>query len=197
MPFTAIFPKAINTYRKQFPHVTLLLQEMSTMRQIAAINDRALDLGFLRPPEVEIPGSVSLTTLHHYPLAVIMPVRHRLARKTAICIEDLANEDFVMFPHDEGTTLYPQIFRLCRDAGFEPKVTMEAREAPTIIGLVAAGCGISILPDLFKCIRIKDVCYRPIQDSAAATKLMLANRMGESTPLINSFLEVAVNAAGL
>jgi DNA-binding transcriptional LysR family regulator len=194
-PFTALFSSVINTYRKQFPHVTLVLKEMSTMRQIEAIDERTLDLGFIRPPEAEIPRSVSLTTLRHDPLTLVLPANHSLARKVTVSMKDLMEEQFVMFQRDVGTGLYPQFLRLCREAGFEPNITLEAREASTIIGLVAAGCGISILPESYKCIRIKGVRYRPISGASAVTKVILANRAGESTPLADSFFRLAVEAA--
>lgn len=194
-PFTAIFPTLINLYRKQFPHVSLSLRELSTMKQIEAINARTLDLGFIRPPETEIATDISLTTLRHDPLMLVMPVNHVLARKSAVSIKDLAEQFFVTFFPDVGTGVYRQVLRLCRDAGFDPKVALEAREGSTIIGLVAAGCGISILPESFKCIRIKGVSYRPISGPAAVTKLILANRADEPTPLIDSFIKAAIEAA--
>jgi DNA-binding transcriptional LysR family regulator len=118
-----------------------------------------------------------------------------LARKSSVAIEDLADETFVTFPRDEGTTIYPQIVRLCREAGFEPKIGMEAREASTLMGLVAAGCGISILPELFNCIQITDVVFRPLRGPKATTKLMIANRGDEHFPLVDAFLGTAVDIA--
>jgi DNA-binding transcriptional LysR family regulator len=195
IPLTDIFAKTVNMYRKQFPHVTLSFTEMSTMRQIEAIHERRLDLGFIRPPETDIPGVVRLTTLQDYRLSVVTNANHRLARKSSVAIEDLADETFVTFPRDEGTTIYPQIVRLCREAGFEPKIGMEAREASTLMGLVAAGCGISILPELFNCIQITDVVFRPLRGPKATTKLMIANRGDEHFPLVDAFLGTAVDIA--
>jgi DNA-binding transcriptional LysR family regulator len=195
-PFTEIFSRAINLYRKQFPHVSLSLKELSTVGQIEAINGRTLDVGFIRPPAIEIPATVSLSMLRHDPLTLITPSTHSLARKTSVSVKDLAEQFFVMFLPDAGTGIHPQTLRLCREAGFEPKIALEAREGSTIIGLVAAGCGIAILPESFKGIRIKGVCYRPISGSSAVTKLMLAKRAGESTALIDSFFKVATAATG-
>jgi DNA-binding transcriptional LysR family regulator len=194
-PFTSLFTRAIKLYRTTYPHVTLQFQVTSTMRQIAAIDAGTLDIGFIRPPEAPIPDTIRLQVLKSYPLALITPAGHRLARKARVSIRDLAGEDFVMFSRDEGTTLYPQTFRLCREAGFEPKIVIEAKEASTIIGLVAAGCGITILPELYHCIRIKGLCYKPIHGQPAATDLVLASRCSGSTPVIDAFLAMATQAA--
>jgi DNA-binding transcriptional LysR family regulator len=189
--FTPIFPKIINTYRTQFPKVKLVLQEMSTMRQVAALADYSLDLGFIRPPETDIASHLLFTTLQEHPLSVVLPENHHLAKASRVSVEDLKNEEFVMFPRDEGTTLNPQIYRLCAEAGFVPKIAMEAREAATITGLVAAGCGVSILPDLFSSMGIKGVLFRLIETPAAVAKLVLASRAKESGAIPRAFFEIA------
>ncbi|HAT29496.1 MAG TPA: LysR family transcriptional regulator, partial [Janthinobacterium sp.] len=181
-PFTPLFATVINHYRRQFPLVTLTLHEMSTLHQIDAIGQRGLDLGFVRPPEVEIPAGISLLTLRQDPLLLILPQDHPLAAKTQVAIRDLDGQPFVMYPKDAGTGIYPQIFRLCAAAGFVPRVAQEAGEASTIIGLVAAGCGISVLPASFDHIHMDGVCYRPLADPTASTTLLLAQRKGERAP---------------
>jgi DNA-binding transcriptional LysR family regulator len=190
-PFSNFLPSVINTYRQRFPHVTLALQEMTTMRQIEAIAGRTLDLGFVRPPEVAIPDAVRLTALRDDPLVLVLPIAHPLAVMTEIALQDLREEFFVMYAQDAGTGIYPHIVRLCRERGFEPKVVQQARDASTILGLVAAGCGISILPESFQCVHIQGVCYRPITDRAAVTTLMLARRSEGVAPLVDSFFELA------
>lgn len=189
--FTPLFPKIINTYRTRFPNVKLILQEMSTMRQLSALADYALDIGFIRPPEMESPLLFTLTTLQTHRLSVLLPQGHALENRSSISIDDLKGEQFIMFPRDEGTTLNPQIYRLCAKAGFTPTVAMEAREAVTIIGLVAAGCGITILPDLFNTTGIKGVRFRLLESPAATQKLALASRLEESGAIPLAFAEVA------
>jgi DNA-binding transcriptional LysR family regulator len=100
-----------------------------------------------------------------------------------------------MYPPDAGTGIYPQTFRLCRAAGFVPRVAQTAGEASTIIGLVAAGSGITLLPASFDRIRMDGVCYRPIIDKAATTRLLLAQRAGDHTPLVDAFVALVTDAA--
>lgn len=194
-PFTPYFATVINRYRQQFPHVTLTLHEMATLHQLEAIAARQMDLGLVRPPETAYPVDIALSELRRDPLFLVLPSRHRLADQEAIAIADMAGEDFVMYPKDAGTGIYLQILRLCRAAGFVPHVAQEANEASTIIGLVAAGCGISVLPSSFDRIRMDGVCYRPIADPDATTSLLLAQRQDESSPLVAAFVQLAQEAA--
>ncbi len=195
-PFTEIFPVVINLFRRQFPQVTLSLREMPTMRQLAAIEERQLDLGFIRPTEVDVGKAISLTILSNDPLLLVMPAKHRLAKRTSIPFKELAGESFVMYPHHAGTGLSRQVQRLCREAGFEPQIVQEAQEASTIIGLVAAGCGISILPESFRKIHLNGVAYRPMAGEASSTSLMLAKLADENTVLTEAFVRLATAAAG-
>lgn len=196
MPFTVVLQRVVNLYRQRFPQVTLTLQEMSSLRQIEGIVQRTLDVGFIRPPEVEIAAGVRAITLRHDPLLLVMPDNHRLASKKSLKLAELAGEDFVMYSKDVGTGIYAQIVRLCRQAGFEPHIVQDAREATTIIGLVAAGCGVSILPESFQCIQMPGVCFRKISDPDATTASMLASRSGESTPLVDAFFQLAIEVGG-
>ena len=194
-PLTPLFAEVINRYRHHFPLVTLTLHEMATLRQLEAIGQRTLDLGFVRPPEVAVPNGVTLTPLREDPLMVVLPAGHRLAARPALAIKELEALPFVMYPPGGGTGIYPQILRLCRAAGFAPRIGQTAGEASTIIGLVAAGSGISLLPSSFNRIRMDGVCYRPLLDPEATTMLLLAQRAGEQSPLIDAFVALVTDAA--
>lgn len=194
-PLTPLFAAVINHYRQAYPHVTLTLHEMATLRQLDALAQRSIDLGFIRPPEGGNADALKLTLMRQDPLVAVLPTSLALARKKTIDMRDLKEMQFVMYPPGAGTGIYPQIFRLCREAGFVPKVALEAGEASTIIGLVAAGCGVSLLPKSFDRIRMDGVCYRPISDAAATTSLLLAQRDEAASPLVQAFVALALAAA--
>jgi DNA-binding transcriptional LysR family regulator len=194
-PLTPLFVAAINRYRQRYPGVTLTLREMSTLGQIDAIANRELDLGLVRPLESALPDGITLTVLRRDPLEMVLPLDHPLAGRESVSVRDLEGQPLVMYPESAGTGIYPQIFRLCREAGFKPIIAMEAAESSTIIGLVAAGCGVSVLPSSFNIIQMSGVCYRPLADADATTTLSLAQRRDEVSPLVAAFVAVATEAA--
>lgn len=194
--FSRIFPKIINTYRRRFPRVNLLLQEMPSARQLSSLADYALDVAFIRPILTEPQRDFAVMDLEHHRLATVLPEKHRLAKAATVKMKDLKDERIILFPEDEGTTLNPLVHRLCAAAGFEPHIAMEAREAATIIGLVAAECGISILPGVFDSIRIKGTCFRLLDDAAATQSLALASRAREPNAITRAFLDIAAEIAG-
>ncbi|QGZ41605.1 DNA-binding transcriptional LysR family regulator [Pseudoduganella flava] len=194
-PFTPLFAKVVRRYRQQYPGVLLTFHELATLPQLAKLEARELDLGFVRSVSVAIPDTVTLTELRHDPLRLVLPADSPLAKKKKVAVKDLEGLPFVVFPQGAGTGIYPQIFRLCRAAGFTPQIAMEAGEASTIIGLVAAGCGISVLPSSFEGIHMEGVVYRPLADPAATTSLLLARRSDDGGPLVDAFVALAEAAA--
>ena len=190
-PLTPIFSDTINSYRSGAPLVRLHFSELPTMQQIDAIRARTLDVGFLRPPETPVDDDIRMLRLRINPLRVFTPLGHRLSGSESIAVKDLRDEQFVMFRRDLGTTLYPQIQRMCHLEGFEPIIAMEVREVGTIIGLVAAGCGIAILPDIFERIRIENVAVMPLADPVGSTDLLLAHRSDETSAVVTSFVHIA------
>lgn len=194
-PLTPLFATAINRYRQQFPAVSLRLHEMATLPQLDALAQRTLDLGFVRPTDAALPAGLALRELRRDRLVAVLPEALALARKKSVGIGELKELPFVMYPPAAGTGIYPQIFRLCREAGFVPRVGQVAAEASTIIGLVAAGCGVTVLPSSFERIRMDGVAYRPLSGSAASTALLLAHRSDDISPLAAAFVALASAAA--
>jgi DNA-binding transcriptional LysR family regulator len=194
-PFTPLFAKVVRRYRQRYPDVLLTFHEVATQPQLTRIEARELDVGFVRPASMPLPRSVALTMLRRDPLRLVLPTGSPLARKKTIAVKDLAGSAFVVFPKDAGTGIYHQIFDLCRAAGFTPDIAMEAGEPSTIIGLVAAGCGISLLPSSFEGIHMDGVVYRPLADPDATTAMLLARHAEGGGPLVDAFVALAEAAA--
>jgi len=194
-PFTPLFAEVVRRYRQRYPGVLLTFHEIPTAPQLERIEARELDVGFVRPASLPLPRTVALTLLRRDPLLLVLPADSPLARKKKVAVKDLAGQSFVVFPKDAGTGIYHQVFDLCRAAGFAPHIAMEAGEPSTIIGLVAAGCGISVLPGSFEGIHMEGVVYRPLADPAATTAMLLARRAECANPLVDAFVAIAQAAA--
>jgi DNA-binding transcriptional LysR family regulator len=78
--------------------------------------------------------------------------------------------------------VYEQIVALCQQAGFAPQVAQEARESPTIVGLVAAGLGVALVRASLRSINVNGVVYRPLREKAARSAMWLVLRAGPLTP---------------
>ncbi len=190
LPYTSTLPDLLYAYRQRFPAVRLQLREMFTTDQLAALSRDLLDVGLVRFGGPVAPEGIAIREIGRDPLRLVMNASHRLAGRSAVAFAELAGEDFITFPADAGTGLPTILQRLCRTAGFEPRIVQLAREATTQIGLVAAGLGLALLPAPLECVRIPRVRYVPIADEGAHFSLAVATREGTPTPLLAGFLEV-------
>lgn len=189
-PFVSIIPRAVFAFRQAFPAVHLDLQEMTSSQVCQALMDKKLQIGMIRP--LELPAELDAVELLSEPLVALLHAGHPLAGEQdgGLALAELADQPFVFFPRSYGTGLYGQLFSLARQAGFTPRITQEAHEALTIIGLVAAGLGVSVLPASFRRIRIDGVVFRTLTDADATTAVWLVKRRQERSPLAQAFIDL-------
>ncbi len=194
-PFTSTIPSSIHAFRKAYPDVHLDLQEMSSRQVLKALLEESLQVGVIRP--LALPDAVHWVELFREPLVAVLRADHPLAAgsEDGLAIAALAEEPFVFFPRSYGTGLYDQVIALTRQAGFSPRIAQEASEAMTIIGLVSAGLGVSILPASFRRARVDGVVYRTLSDPEATTAVWLARRQNEGSPLALSFIDLVTREA--
>ncbi|WCY17333.1 LysR substrate-binding domain-containing protein [Pseudomonas aeruginosa] len=194
-PFTSTIPSSIHAFRKAYPDVHLDLQEMSSRQVLKALLEESLQVGVIRP--LALPDAVHWVELFREPLVAVLRADHPLAAgsEDGLAIAALAEEPFVFFPRSYGTGLYDQVIALTRQAGFSPRIAQEASEAMTIIGLVSAGLGVSILPASFRRTRVDGVVYRTLSDPEAMTAVWLVRRQNEGSPLALSFIDLVTREA--
>ncbi|MBG6492707.1 LysR family transcriptional regulator [Pseudomonas aeruginosa] len=194
-PFTSTIPSSIHAFRKAYPDVHLDLQEMSSRQVLKALLEESLQVGVIRP--LALPDAVHWVELFREPLVAVLRADHPLAAgsEDGLAIAALAEEPFVFFPRSYGTGLYDQVIALPRQAGFSPRIAQEASEAMTIIGLVSAGLGVSILPASFRRTRVDGVVYRTLSDPEATTAVWLVRRQNEGSPLALSFIDLVTREA--
>ncbi|QTO55866.1 LysR family transcriptional regulator [Duffyella gerundensis] len=170
-PFISSVSAALYRFRQRYPQVHLQMQEINTRQQLAPLSDGRLDLGIMR--NTPLPEPLNWQLLLREPLYALVHREHPLARADSLSVEALRREPFVFFDPQVGTALYSDILSLLQRYDIAPYITQEAGEAMTIIGLVATGLGVSILPASFQRVRLIDVVWIPLQETDAITEVWL------------------------
>lgn len=196
-PLSQDIPRAIFNFRQRFPAVHLQLEEMNSLQQIDALLERKLHVGILRPNV--LPKTLVSKRLFRDPLVAVMhkdhPVLKKIGARGKLPTKALAQEPFVVFARTAGAGVYEHVFSLCRDAGFAPRIVQEAREASTIIGLVAAGLGVSILPESCSHINVEGVSYVPLAEPNAMSEIHVVYREDERSPLVPRFIQLIATSS--
>ncbi|WP_130859963.1 LysR family transcriptional regulator [Gracilibacillus phocaeensis] len=137
-------PSVVSAFKKLHPKIGFQLRQGSYNFLIESVENRELDVAFLGPVFTEHPDIIG-DVLFEENFYALVPRSHPLADAKSVDFKELYNEDFVLFP--EGFILHQLVIDGCENAGFTPRVTSEGEDLDAIKGLVAAGIGITLLPE--------------------------------------------------
>ncbi|MER5265601.1 LysR family transcriptional regulator [Actinosynnema sp. NPDC002837] len=184
-------PMIIREFRARYPAVALSFSVLPTVPQVERLRAAALDVGLLRPPLPGPSDDLELVPVSREPLVAVVPNDHRLAGRRRVHVRSLAGEPFVLFPRHLGPGLHDEITALCRRGGFTPEVAQEAVQMPTIVGLVAAGCGVSIVPGSSAAQPRPEVAFLPLSPTVRLVDLAIALPVPNHSPAAANFTALA------
>ena len=197
-PFHPFVPRIIRTYRETFPLVALTLEEGGTMELIDDLREERVDVAFIRTAIANQEGLV-VSPLLKEAMVLALPRTHMLARgaNKAVSLGVLADETFIVYRRHSGPGLYDAILSACNAAGFSPRVGQEAPRIVSTLNLVAAGLGISVVPESLQRMRMDGVVFRRIGGAARPkAPLYLASRRGETSAAVRRFLGLVKQSGG-
>ena len=182
-----IVARTFAEFRKAFPEIVLDLQVHYSSAQGDALRNREISLGFVYFPPTDFPPLES-QPISTTPILLALPKGHRLEHKPKIVLADLRQEPFVWFPREVLRNYCDHVANKCHDGGLTMKVASEAPTEAALLGLIAAGAGISFVLD--RGLRYKYVVLREVQDLNADLCAYAIWRRDDSSPVLQSFLSV-------
>jgi DNA-binding transcriptional LysR family regulator len=185
----AFLPKLVRRFKAQNPGVKLTLQELSPMQQEAAFQRGEIDIGFTRALTAEHEKVFASRSLYRDPMMAVLP-RSRQVKTKQVRISDLANERFVLFHRDGAPGLFDTITGICNDAGFSPRVENEPNMMQTVLSLVEAEEGVSIVPACVRNLRSDGVRFYRIQPDNVRVALIAAWKKEAPSVVLRAFLDL-------
>lgn len=193
--FNPVVSTTIRRFRARWPEVRLALMEMNTLALMQKLEAGELDAAFMRP-SLDDPAGIRLRRLPDEPMVIALPASHRLALHHSLPLAALAKEPFILFPRLVGLSLYDDVVLACRKAGFELTVAQEAPQISSVVNLVAADLGVSIVPASISQIKLEGVTYRPIEGPPAVARLALAMLKTHRSPVTENLMSLLSYPAG-
>lgn len=190
--FNPLVPALIRDYRRAWPAVELALEETNTAGLLRALMEGRLDAAFIRY-SVSTPSELQLLKFPDEPMRIVVPAAHRLAAHARAPLSALAGEPFILFPRSFGNSLYDEILQVCRQAGFSLAITQEAPQMSSIVNLVAAELGVSVVPASTEQVQLPGVRYLEIEGLVPVARLALAAlpERADSSPVLRHLLSLA------
>jgi len=181
-----VLPPLVRAFLAQNPDVQVDIRQLDTARQLVALHDRRLDVGFVRSAQPA--PEIIVTSLDEEPLVAVLPADHLLAANSEVPLAALADEPFVFWPRQVSVGFYDEVIADCQRLGFSPHIRLEAHGAETLLGLVAAGLGVSVQPHSYRNLGRAGVVFRPLSDSVLTTTLQVAHHRDNPSPVLQRFL---------
>ncbi len=183
-----VLPSVLPVFRQRFPEVEISLTELPMAEIVEALQRGTVDLGLLLPYfDSEL---LEREVILRLPMRAALPRGHPLARRKSIRLKQLAKDRFILVARSLASGLYDYIVGTCQQAGFTPKVAQEATYIPTLLRMVAAGYGVSLVPKMPKPMEVQDVAFVQIQEPYPAVELCMAWRANDSSPPLAAFRNV-------
>jgi len=185
-----VLPLLMHRFVGQWPGVEVQLEELDDEAIVGAVERGEVDVGFVLLP---VPPDSPLETieLHRDPYRLVVSARSRLGRDGPPPLRELADEQLIGFRSPHPTEPVESAFRA---AGVEPRFAFRSNDNPTVQGLVAAGVGVAIMPELT--IDESDPRVRVVDlgDAVAPRLIAIArHRDRYHSPAARAFVETALD----
>jgi DNA-binding transcriptional LysR family regulator len=189
-----LLPRALRAYRSKYPDVELQLAEMDTSRQIKAIEDHRLDIGFIGLGQsAEKLSELETVLVAEERLFAVVPQNHPLStpstQQRGVPLHSLAAERFLLADIQSAPLFNPWLKVLCQQAGFQPSVVQESGQPITVLNYVAAGLGITILPGQYKSLVAAGVAFLPLVRPVVHYRYYAAWIPQKNNPSLQRFID--------
>jgi DNA-binding transcriptional LysR family regulator len=182
-------PELVRSYKAQYPGVKLTLQELYPQWQEEALDKGSIDVGFTRALTADRSKTLSSRCLYCDPMLVVLPASRKVATKH-VRIADLANERFVQYYREGAPRVFDTIMGMCNNAGFSPRIEHEPDRWQTVLSLVEAEEGVSIMPASVRKLWSNGVRFYRLEPDDVRVELVVAWRTERPSVVLRSFLDL-------
>lgn len=167
-----LIPQAINLFQQKYPHVILHLKEANSLLLFESLLKQEIDLAIVRIPEHR-PFNITIQHLLDEDLVAVLSENYP-CNEPSIDLICLKNEAFISSPYQVSPGLHDSILKACRFSGFEPNLKQNAPQIVSILSLISAGLGVSLVPASTQQLKINGIKYRKLNHNNVSTSIGLA-----------------------
>lgn len=185
-----ILPRLARAIHERTPNIELELHgSVHATVGLSGLRNGELDLAFVRVPPAD--PAISTRVVRVDELRIVLPIGHPLAGRSRVALGELAGERFVTFPALRGSAVRDALVRACLQTGFAPRIVQEDADPDTIMALVGAGVGVTLMTTTNKDRRVHGVAVRPIDGETITVPLEIAWRTTDTSHALHAALRIA------
>jgi DNA-binding transcriptional LysR family regulator len=180
-----LLPPVVRAVRDRLPDVQLTTEETTISALVEGVANGRYDVAFSRPPLVD---GLATRTLATEQVCAVLPEGHPLAGRAELTLADLADEPWVLTPRSSWEPWHDVYDEEFREAGFAPKVVHREASVQVLLGLVAAGVGVTRLARSARSLRRTGVVFVPLVGGFVTTEMVWLP--SNISPALQALLEV-------
>jgi len=173
--------RPLHAFKASYPDVSVMLEPALSAKQLDKIADGGLDGGFVAWRDRQDPRFSGCRVLD-CKLVLAVPRHSKLADKAALTLVDLKDEPCIWFAREIAPAFYDFLIHQCQLVGFSPRLVQIGGDVATILGLVAAGMGYSIVPDAAQYSCPEEVLLLEAPDLRGAYEVEFVWRLDDTNP---------------
>jgi DNA-binding transcriptional LysR family regulator len=186
-------PSLLEEFQTKFPRVTWTLHELGPTAQYEALRAKQVDVGFWREPKLNEDDlrqdNLRQELCFRENVCVAINEHHPLAKQDAIELTDIADEPMLTMALDKSA--FPRyLIQCCVNAGFQPAIFQEATEPQTLLAMVGAGLGVTLIPETTSRIGWPGVVFLPIRTNPPSANLYITYTTLDDAPVVRAFLNI-------
>lgn len=183
----SLLPSILKTFRDRYPQVELELRSLTIEEMMQGLRDASVDVGFEHLPNPYAEDvNLNFLPIMQESFVVALPEHHPLAAQSHVSLQALKQEPLILPPLD-AVPSYAVVLSQFEQMGCKPIVldTVKATWMVINLSLVAAGAGISILPDNVQTLQRQGVVYRELADISLSRQIAIVWRRTDLHALSN------------
>ena len=181
-----IIPELLLKFRNNHPNVLFSLNEMDNRKQVKALLNQDIDVGFVRIERV--PKGLEIKALHEDTFSLVLPKDHFITESNFESLAQLSDESFILFDSSYSESYYEKVMQIFDDAEFSPVASHSTVNASSIYRLVENNLGVSIVPTSLKHGFNLNIKFIELTNIPQRTTLRMIWNNESSNPILKNFL---------
>jgi LysR family transcriptional regulator, hydrogen peroxide-inducible genes activator len=164
-------PEIIRPFREKYPGAELILHEQTTEQLVRNLEENEIDLALIS--DTANNADIQIEPLFSEELLLCLPVDHPLVHQKKVVAADLRQEKFILM--HESHCLGAQAQQFCQSKGFKPRISCRSAQVGTVLAMVKAGLGISLIPEMARKHGLEEgIVYRSLDGARPVRAIVLA-----------------------
>lgn len=184
-----VLPELLIAINKEYPNIHFTLEELNNYKQIDALVNQDLDIGFIRLNQV--PRTLNVQSIWKETFSLVLPKRHKLTKKSFENLGQLKAEPFIFFERSYSPAYHSKVMSIFEDSGFSPIISHRTVHANTIFKLVENNFGAAIIPTSLQTGYDLKVKFIELKNIPQRTTLFMSWKKDNNNPTLQKFLNLA------